>query len=174
MAYQHNIINQGGNVIMTHDRLTVRPSSGLEIVNTIAHTTPVMQPRPAQQYTGELIVMHTLARNTAEVFDTAEPAKSTQCDTLDEFITKGVDCWKRIAALGSIASVNLVLAERIKWTDKTTPAGIILPEPPELNFQGFFATPDEIKALEEMAQQVRLLLNPTKTGNVAANSHLYV
>jgi hypothetical protein len=49
----------------------------------------------------------------------------------------------------------LSLAERISVTDKATPGGILLPEPPDTEFKGYFAGLAEIEALEAMANRVR-------------------
>lgn len=172
MPYLHEVYAQNGDYFINHNRVTTR-RSGLIAVEVIARSFPIMAPPARQRPPANMIIARSIA-------DPPEPGETgaelvdhnqVECPGLPEFVEQGIVHWQHLAKLlGRVSSINLELAKEVTLTDQTTPGGVVLPRPPEVNFVGYSATPGEIEALESMEWQIKAELNKAHTAAAPARA----
>jgi hypothetical protein len=151
-----------------------RPS-GLVVIEEIARTVPVLPTEKPKAGNGNIMIPTASHALMLELVDKADASgklvESIECDSLEEFAASGVRRWRELVPrLGGVTSVSLDLAEKSRWTDATSPQGVVLPEPATREFEGYFASPDEIEALSKMALEISVHLRQ----NPANNTGVYV
>lgn len=164
--YSHEVLFDGPFTAIKHFREVKQPS-GLVVVRELGHTMAMSSRFPHLTSTHGLRLPDELDILTAEFSRTENPGSSDlftpgeqiQCENLEDFVRTGIDRWTSLVSrIGSVSKIAVHLEEVSKVIENTTESGLIIPgdNPPDVRFQHYIATPDEIIALERIATSVPL------------------
>ena len=159
--YRHETVEMDHNIVgIAHFRLFKR-SSGIISVTEIAQTGAMYNAANiwSSEHSRPLPISHAMmGRLICGAATTPYPKviDSQDVSSLEDFRNNGIDQWKKLVLNRQITDpVRLWLNEKTTVKETISSAGLILPcEPPEVEFRGYVARPDEIEALESMVLHV--------------------
>lgn len=167
--YLHEIYRTSHTADIRHYRQTKLPS-GLITLEELARTQAMVAAPANTTVPGKLIIAHSSKPQSTEA---PLPAKSVECADIPSFINDGVAAWEETLTWlgGGACRVSLAHAERRRFEEETTPSGLIIAssEPQVPEFEGYYATTDEMVALETMTNRINDSLAPVTDDTPVGN-----